>query len=199
MKLTLKHVLAAIVLSSSFAAQAAVGQAEDASAAYLRGDYVTAHRLSHPLAEQGDMNAQSLLGAIYHDGLGVPQDYAEAARWFRLAADQGHATAQFNLGLMYNNGQGVPQDYAEAVRWYRLAADQDIASAQSNLGFMYNNGQGVPQDYVRAHMWWNLSAAQGNEKGLVNRDLIAQRMTPEQIAEAQRLAREWRPTTQPPQ
>ena len=100
MKLTLKHVLADIVLSSSFAAQAAVGQAEDATAAYLRGDYVTAHRLSHPLAEQGDADAQSLLGAMYNGGLGVPQDYAEAARWFRFAADQGLAIAQYRLGFI---------------------------------------------------------------------------------------------------
>ena len=163
MKLTLKHVLAAIVLSSSFAAQAAVDQAEDASAAYDRGDYATAHRLLHPLAEQGDANAQLILGGMYYDGL------------------------------------GVPQDYAEAVRWYRLVADQGLAHAQDNLGFLYANGLGVSQDYVRAHMWSNLSAVQDDETALVYRDLYAQRMTPEQIAEAQRLAREWRPTTQPPQ
>ena len=125
-------------------------------------------------------------------------DYAEAARWYRLAADQGCAGAQSNLGIMCANGQGVAQDYAEAVRWYRLAADQGFASAQNNLGSMYNNDQGVPQDYVRAHVWFNLSAAQGIQDAVENRNLVAERMTPAQIAEAQRLAREWRPTTQSP-
>ena len=58
---------------------------------------------------------------------------------------------------------------------------------------MYDNGRGVLQDYVRAHMWYNLAAAQGNKPATKNRDLLAKRMTPAQIAEAQKLAREWRP------
>ena len=94
---------------------------------------------------------------------------------------------------MYDLGYGVPQDYAEAVKWYRRAAEQGLAKAQTNLGFMYNDGQGVQQEYVKAHIWFNLAAAQGHEKANKNRDLIAKRMTSEQIAEAQRLAREWRP------
>jgi TPR repeat protein len=121
----------------------------------------------------------------------VVQDYAEAVKWYRLAAAQGHAAAQSNLGTMYVNGQGVVQDYAEAVKWYRLAAAQGHAAAQSNLGTMYVNGQGVVQDYVRAHMWFNLGAVSGKaEKATSNRDSLAAKMTPAQIAEAQKIARE---------
>jgi TPR repeat protein len=58
---------------------------------------------------------------------------------------------------------------------------------------MYSNGQGVPQDFVQTHMWFNLAAAQGNAEAKNFRNLIAKDMTSEQIAEAQRLAREWRP------
>ncbi len=87
----------------------------------------------------------------------------------------------------------MPQDYAKAVKWYRMAAEQGNASAQYNLGAMYGKGQGVPQDYILAHMWLTLAAAQGNEGGKKGRDLAATRMTREQIAEAQRLAREWKP------
>jgi hypothetical protein len=58
---------------------------------------------------------------------------------------------------------------------------------------MYANGHGVPQDYVTAHMWFSLSAAQDDGDAAKNRDVIAQRMTPAQIAEAQKLAREWTP------
>ena len=61
---------------------------------------------------------------------------------------------------------------------------------------MYDNGQGVPQDYVQAHMWFNLAAAQGNKLATKNRDRIARRMTPTQLAEAQRLALAWRPRKQ---
>ena len=125
-------------------------------------------------------------------------DYATALRLFHPLADQNNASAQNNLGFMYDNGRGVPQDYAEAVKWYRLAADQGLAEAQASLGSLYEEGQGVPQDYVLAHMWSNLSAAQDNPNAVKNRDAVIQRMTPAQIVEAQKLAREWKPTTQPP-
>ena len=106
-------------------------------------------------------------------------------------AEQGDARAQYNLGELYANGDGVPEDDAEAVRWYRLAAEQGSAIVQTNLGLMYANGDGVPEDDVFAYMWWNLSAAQGDETARSNKDIIEQEMTREQIAEAQRLSREW--------
>ena len=81
-------------------------------------------------AEGGEAHAQFRLGALYDNGLGVPQDDAEAVRWYRLAAEQGDARAQLSLGDLYYYGLGVPQDYAEAARWYRLAAEQGDASAQ---------------------------------------------------------------------
>jgi TPR repeat protein len=74
-----------------------------------------------------------------------------------------------------------------------LAAEQGSAFAQFNLGRMYRTGQGVPQDYVQAHMWANLAAAQNHKNALVTRNLIAKKMSQSQIAEAQRLAREWKP------
>ncbi len=82
------------------------------------------------------------------------------------------------------SGRGVSQDYQEALRWYRLAAEQGYTLAQNNLGYMFFKGKGVPRDYVRAYMWASLAAAQGLE-------IMEKEMTPEQIAEAQRLAREW--------
>ena len=111
----------------------------------------------------------------------------------RSRAAEGDAAAQYDLGLMYANGEVVPQDYGEAVRWYRRAADQGYATAQYSLGAMYANGEGVPQDYVTAHMWVNLAGAQGNENARELRDLLAEGMSAEQIAAAQRAAREWRP------
>ena len=123
----------------------------------------------------------------------LAEDYATASRLLRPLAAQGHAGAQHNLGVMYGNGQGVPQSYAEALKWYRLAAMQGHGPAQQNLGVMYVLGQGVPQDYVQAHIWFNLAAANGANTAGTYRDRIASKMTPEQIALAQRLAREWKP------
>ncbi len=106
-------------------------------------------------------------------------------------AEQGHADAQFFLGRMYYSGRGVPQDYAEAMKRYRLAADQGDADAQFFLGGMYYSGRGVAQDYVQAHKWFNLAAASGHEIARKERDLLAKKMTPAQIAEAQKLAESW--------
>ena len=85
----------------------------------------------------------------------------------------------------------MTQDDVQAVGWYRKAAAQGYASAQVNLGVMYGEGQGVPQDYIQAHKWYNLAASRGDKPAANNRDITAKRMTPTQIAEAQRLAREW--------
>ena len=146
-------------------------------------------------AEAGDAEALYNLGLMYAIGRGVPQDDAEAARWYRLAADQGYASAQHHLGTMYDTGTTVPQDYAEAVRWYRLAADQGDATAQLSLGDRYANGEGVSQDDVQAHMWYNLSASRPTnvlrDSAVEGRDRVAGRITPTQLAEAQRLATEW--------
>ena len=114
----------------------------------------------------------------------------------RARAEQGDASAQFNLGSRYDNGLGVPQDDAEAVRWYRLAADQGQVDAQVSLGVMYETGRGVRRRfYVQAHMWYNLAASQETgeqrESAVEARDRVAGQMLPHEIAEAQRLAREW--------
>jgi TPR repeat protein len=144
-------------------------------------------------ADRGDATAQFNLGTMYTLGEGVAQDHAEAVRWYRLAAEQGNAEAQYNLGVMYAYGHGVPQNYAEAAKWYRLAAEQGNAEAQTNLGVMYANGEGVLLDDTLAHMWSNLAAARGNSLAAENRAKVAERMTREQIAKAQWLAREWQP------
>ena len=200
MKTLIKTGLAVVALSLCLNANALAGKFEDGLSAHERGDYAMAYRLFLPFAKQGDAKAQYSLALMYDNGQGVPQDYVEAVKWYRKAADQGVADAQNNLALMYGNGQGVPQDYAEAMKWYRKAAEQGNASAQSNLGVMYGIGKGVPQDYVQAHKWLNLASAfalkeKAGEGAAKGRDLISAKMTPEQIAEAQKLAREWKPTS----
>ncbi len=161
-------------------------------------DYTEAVRWYRKAADQGEAYAQNKLGNRYRLGQGVPQDHVEAVTWYRLAAEQGHAGAQNNLGVMYDDGKGVLQDYAEAVKWYRLAAEQGYASSLFNLGAKYGLGQGVPQDYVLAHTWLNLATSryppgEGHDRSVLARDGVAERMTPAQIADAQKLAREWKP------
>jgi TPR repeat protein len=123
-------------------------------------------------------------------------DYGTEFRLLRPLADRGDALAQIRLGRMYEHGEGVSQDYAEAARWFREAANQGYVFAQICLGEMYEKGWGVPQDYEQAHMWFNLAASAGGTNrdwAVENRDRVARKMTPAQIAEAQRHAREWKP------
>lgn len=175
------------------------GNIEDAAKAYEQGDYKTAYRLIKPLAEQGIPEAQFDLGAMYDNGKGVSQDYAEAAKWYRKAAEVGNAPAQTNLGMMYEDGRGIPQDYTEAARWYRKAADQGWPTGQGFLGVLYIFGTGVPKDHVMAHMWISLAisglppTSEVRKSMRKMRKIVSLMMTPAQIAEAEKLAREWKP------
>lgn len=187
-----KVTLAVFLLSISLSAPIAAGPLEEGRAAAERGDYATALQLLRPLAEQGDANAQYNLGYMYDYGKGVPKDFVEAVKWFRLAAEQGHAIAQYDLGSKYSISAGVPQDNAEMAKWFRLAAEQGHALAQVSLGSMYDFGAGVPKDYVQSHMWFSLAAAQGLPVAEL-RDRVAAKMSSAQIAEAEKLAREWKP------
>jgi uncharacterized protein len=192
--LILSHTRRATLLTSlmllAIAGAAVAGPFEDAAAAYKSQDYATAYRLYRSLADSGNVRAQGIIGIMYAKGEGVPQNDAEAVKWYRLAADQGNAEAQLSLARMYETGRGVPQSDTDAATWYRRAADQGEPWAQTNLGVKYARGQGVPQDYVTAYMWFYLSAAQGDQDALRDLGAATQRMTPAQIAEAQKLARE---------
>ena len=90
------------------------------------------------------------------------------------------------------------RDYATAVRIIRPLAERGDARAQYTLGVFYDNGLGVPQDRVTSYMWFDLSAAQGKEGAAAFRDLIARRMTPAQIAQAQKLAHDRKSATRSP-
>ena len=141
---------------------------------------------------------------MYYNGQGVAQDDAEALKLFQLAAAQGNANALNNLGVAYREGRGVPQDDAEAAKWFGRAAEQAVTSAMTELGRMYYKGKGVPQNYVLAYMWLKLATSQlppGELRDTIvqARDGVARLMTEAQLAEAQRLARNWKPKPVPEQ
>jgi TPR repeat protein len=176
----------------------------------VRKDYAEAIKWYRRAAEQGYANAQWSLGHMYRTGTGLPQSYAEAFKWFRLSAEQGYAGSQDALGDMYSNGQGVLKNEAQGVLWYFRAANQGFPHAQLMLGLTYSIGDaGLPQDWVHSYMWLSLAAANasliadGSRGGLewakIAKDAISARnstatfMTREQLAEAQKLVREWKP------
>ena len=87
----------------------------------------------------------------------------------------------------------MAKDQVEAVKWFRKAAEQNYALAQNNLGVCFYNGDGVAKDWVEAYKWLLLPARQGNEDAKKNMTVLESKLTPEQIAEGQKRAREFKP------
>ena len=145
-------------------------------------------------ADQGHGPALGALAVAYATGTGIDKDMTEAVRWAQLGVQKHDMHSQWVLGRAYLLGEGgLRRSLGEFVSWTRRAAVQGERAAQAALGRAYLDGLAVPQDYVQAHMWSNLAAARGLAAAVKQRDEVASRMTAEQIAEAQKLAREWRP------
>jgi TPR repeat protein len=155
------------------------------------------------LSEQGDPQAQTLLGHRYFYGQGVSMDQVEGCRWYRKAAEQGSAEAQCFVGFCYGVGDGVAQDVKEADRWNRRSANQGWPQGQMRIGLNYFFGHGASNvvDLVEAYKWLHLAATGGYQiddfyASAAARQYIQQlrqRMKPEQIEEAKRRARDFRP------
>jgi TPR repeat protein len=155
-----------LVLAAPALAQTLEEQMRRAAGAYERKDFATAVSIWRPIAEQGNAEAQTLLGAMYWSGEGVPRDHREAAKWYLRAAGQGYARAQNNIGFMYGFGEGIPPpDDVQAYKWLSLAIERYTAKNQNRL-----------------------------DQAIKDRRTLAARMTPAQIADAERQVRNWKPS-----
>src|SRR5262247_2326225 len=180
--------MAAILLCAGLTAGADL---ESAKHAYQQEDYATALQDATVLAEQGQAEAQVLLGRMYLTGRGVPKDPDTALKWFKAAAVQGNADGAFLLGGMYL----LPRsDIPEGLRWVRLAAEQGNQDAQLLLGQNYMKGlPGLPRDPVQGGMWLRL-AAKGSLPFYAAQLAAAERvMSAEQRAQSKALAAAWQP------
>ena len=171
----------------------------------LSKDLQEALRWFRLAAQQDHVDAQYSLGILYNynDGQDGVQDKSLATCWLLKAAkgyttqaQQGNASAQYRLGILFEYGLGVASDRKEAFHWYHLAAEQGIPGAQYKVGYLYASGEGTTQDYLQAHVWANLAGANGYERAARLRGRIAANMSKEQVAIAQQLAKEWKPTIQ---
>jgi hypothetical protein len=161
--------------------------------------------LTQSAADQGDVTGEFYLGTMYRLGEGVGRDDAKAAGYFRKAAEQGNAAAQYNLGGMYARGQGMPRDHVQAAGWYRKAAEQGNVGAQIALGAAFNAGIGVSKDYVQAYKWMSLGTeryqpwyASYRWKIKLLCFALSWQMTADQLVEAERQRKEWKPNNQAP-
>jgi len=156
-------------------------------------DFGEAVKWFRKAAERDYAPAQFFLGLSYYSGHGMPKNDGEAVKWYYKAAEQNYAPAQFGLGVCYEEGQGVPKNNGEAVKWYFKAAEQNYAPAQSNLGIAYGLGKGVQKDSVESYKWFLLASANGFQEWEKGIPIIESSMSREEIAEGQKLAREFRP------
>lgn len=144
------------------------------------------------LADNGDPVAQAHIGIMYRQGLGIEKNLAEAQRWLKMGADNGNALAQHELGWMYARAEITDKrDFESAVRYWKAAAEGGRSSAQLDLAVMYWRGEGVPKDIVMAYTWLKLADQDKDLAGMVETNMIGLRkqMSPEQIEEADKLAR----------
>ena len=142
---------------------------------YEAKKYRKSYGLFEEAAEQGDKNAQFMLGYMYQKGRGVDQNYKNSAFWHTKAAEQGHRVSQVNLGEMYDKGQGVDQSAKKSAFWYAKAAEQGHAIAQNNLGYMYEYGKGVAQSYEKAVSLYAKAAEQGLTRAQTNLGVMYRR------------------------
>jgi len=129
-------------------------------------------------------------------------DYVRAAALLSVEAERGSPVAQTYLGYMYQYGLGVPQDYIHAASWLHQAAEQGEPTGQFLLGLLFDKGFGVPKDWVQAEVWLDLAASQAmtprqRDYWARVRDAVAQKLTLNQLAEAQRRASAWVPVASP--
>lgn len=117
---------------------------------------------------------------------------ATAFIWYRKAAEQGYADAQILLAIGYIDGAGLAKNAAVGAEWIRKAAEQGHARAQYGLGACYLEGTGVPKDEVLGYMWTMLAADQWDERAIKDKSTLDRSLSPKQIAEGERLAKEWK-------
>lgn len=113
-------------------------------------------------AEQGDTDAQFILGRGYYYGEGIPQNHEQAAYWYEKVAEQGDVHLQFTVGVLYFMGDGVEQNFKKAAYWYKKATNQGHVEAQAFLGVLYEEGKGVLKDHIKAIVLYKKSADQGS-------------------------------------
>jgi TPR repeat protein len=209
----------ALLLTAGMAGAASANDARDCGSSVVTAlDPARVVAACLRLADQGQAWAEYNLAVVYSSDSYVREfgakSNAEIAAWYKKAAEQGFALAQLELGEICLTGRGLPKNDAESIKWFRKAAEQGVISAQMEVGTAYSTGwSGYPKDDVQAYFWLYLAESRSasiaashpsseiadTSAGLAQEalDLVAKRMTPDEIAEAKRLAAQWKPQADP--
>ncbi|MFQ5565478.1 MAG: tetratricopeptide repeat protein [Paracoccaceae bacterium] len=158
---------------------------------FERGHYDEAAVELKAMAEVGVPEAQYLLGVMYLNLMVEPPAPDSALALIEAAAQSGHLPAQTELARMYRAGEGVEQDFTKMMAWYERAAEQGDVGAQLFVADGYGYGYGVEPDLVEAYKWYEIAIQYWGSLAVRARDVLAEKMTDEEIAEAVRRAGAW--------
>ncbi len=158
----------------------------------VKRSYRTAAQWYERAAQQGHPGAQFNLGFMLYNGSGeeddpVAQNYSAAAAWLTRAAASGIGEAKYMLSNMYLRGDGVDRDFDRAIRLATGAAKKGVPGARYNLGLLLGNSDST-EEVIEAYKWFALLALDHYPGAGANRDRIALRLRPEDIAEGERRA-----------
>lgn len=153
----------------------------------VEADPQKATQLCKRAANAGFAPASATLGALFARA----KKHERAVQWWTLAAEQGDLEALFNLGQVYRLGLGVAKDEAKAFELLLKAAAGGVAAAQSRIGLAYATGEGAALDPIEACKWFELAALLGDKAAAANRVRAHKSLSPAQLVEANRRAKEW--------
>ncbi len=190
---------AALALTLGLAASPAFAGYQEGKAAFDKRDFETAWKELDPLAKQGNPDAMFLVGTMHHVGGGTPVSYKDAAEWYRKAADAGKIDAVFTMGVIYEGGIGQPRSITEAFKWYKKSADRGFYAGIIKVANMYGKGQGIAKDNAQAYLWFSIAELRAPKDSNdrfelpIVKDKLGALLTKEQVADADRKAKAWKP------
>ena len=182
------------LIMGALASNAYADGLSDGIAHFEQRDYQSALELLRPLADEGEPRAQYVIAVMFLNGLIKAPSEDTAAGYMHRAADQGYAPAQTELARMYRDGDGVPQHPLASLEWYQRAAENGDVGAQLTLADAY--AYGSPPQLIEAYKWYEIAIRYWGPLAVRAREVVAEQMTPEQIAQATKLAGDWLKTNQ---
>ena len=187
----MKRCIALIIAIALMVPSAAMAQLARGIELFERSEFEAAAQVLSPLAKEGDVKAQYVLGVMYLNMMAQPPTETAAAQLLISAGEGGMDKAQVELARMYREGQGVEQDFAKSFFWSIKAAEAGDVGAQLQVADSLAFGYGVGRDSVEAYKWYEIAVHYWGSLAVNARDLVAESMAADQIATAQQRAQSW--------
>jgi uncharacterized protein len=184
----------ALILAIAFmfvGAGASMAQLAKGVELFERAEFDAAAQVLSPLAKAGDPKAQYVLGVMYLNRMVEPPSETAAAELMTSSGEAGFEKAQVELARMYREGHGVEQDFAKSFLWSVKAAEAGDVGAQLQVADYLAFGHGVNRDPVEAYKWYEISLLYWGSLAVNARDMVAESMSPDQIATAKQRAQTW--------